>query len=369
MAEAIIDVVIGARTDQFGSAMQKAMGTLRRFIAIGSMTSFVRSTAAAADDMVDLAKRTGASLQTLQEFAFAAKQSGSSLQEFTSALKFLARAQVDALAGNDGAVAAFQRFGVSLADLRKMEADELLKAIARAVQSMGATSQVTADMLEVMGRGADTLLPAFRDGLDQLAQQAHEAGTVIRDDLLVELANMNDELDRTWSSFKADTTGLVATVLRGLDYLVTSLKSTFIDLKWLAAGATGNRPWSDETWREDDRLWRSFSARHGFMMFEDEGVSMGADPRVTRMLQRRKEKNRLWASIGDPGEIKSWEASTISDEQAARHSTLPAADALARIGGMRGGLDPARRIQETQLGVLRSMDQKLGRIHFDLNAD
>jgi hypothetical protein len=157
----------------------------------------------------DAATKTGASTKALQEFDYAAAQSGASLEDVTSALKKMQVAQVAALGGDEGKQNAFARLGVSLADLKSKNPEELFRQMAVALKSIAPSAQVTADVIETMGKSADVLLPAFREGFSEAADRAKELGLIIDDDIIKKLDDMAD----TWGTMGRQIMASLAPVL------------------------------------------------------------------------------------------------------------------------------------------------------------
>lgn len=144
-----------------------------------------------AGQIADLSERLGVSTDALQEFDFAARLSGTNLETFTGFLEKLSVSREEALQGNDELRESFARLGVSLEDLRTKRLEEITRQIGRAVQG-GDVQQLMPSLKGVGGRGAGALVPTFRMGLEDAAQQARSVGAIISPEDIAALDEIGD---------------------------------------------------------------------------------------------------------------------------------------------------------------------------------
>jgi len=155
-----------------------------------------------AGQIADLSQRLGVSTDALQEMDFAARLTGTNLETFTGFLEKLSVSREEALQGNDELRDSFARLGVSLEDLRTKRLEDLTRQIGRAVQS-GDVQQLMPALKGVGGRGAGALVPTFKAGLDEAAQQAREAGAIISAEDIAALDEAGDTFSALFQIIRA----------------------------------------------------------------------------------------------------------------------------------------------------------------------
>lgn len=184
--------------DSVGSienAARSAVRYLGGIVGTGALISYAKQTISWASAMGDLAKRTGVSVEKLQEWGYAADLAGASQNDITAALRRLAIAQVEASeAGKGTAFEAFQRFGLALAEIKGLRTEELFERISVAIKGMAPSAQVTTDTVELMGRSADNLLPAFREGFGAAAEEARKLGLIIDKEDIEAIKRLDDTI-------------------------------------------------------------------------------------------------------------------------------------------------------------------------------
>ena len=119
-----------------------------------------------AGEIDDLGKRAGISTDMLQGLSFAALQNGATVDDMVKALEKLAKAQRDAgLSSNSSSARAFQTLGFDLAAIKNQNIQQLFLQVADAIGRAGDSGAAMAASLELMGRSAGKLKPAFKAGL------------------------------------------------------------------------------------------------------------------------------------------------------------------------------------------------------------
>lgn len=206
--------------ERTGARMGKAFAGA---FAVRQIADMVRATVEWGGKINDAASKTGVAAESLQAFNYAAEQSGANLQDITQALKFLSKAMVEASANPKGDIAStFERLGVATKDLATSKPEQLFRYLAAAFQLLPDNAQSTADALKLMGRGADNLLPAFRDGFGAAVEQAKTLGIVVQDDIIKRLDDMGDRMARIraiWSGWMANAVGKDKSFSTGIDFL------------------------------------------------------------------------------------------------------------------------------------------------------
>lgn len=128
-----------------------AKGALGAFSA-GALTAFVKSAAAAADELGKTADKFGLSTQALRSFQLAATEAG---VDVATANKLLTEGQKrlgEAAAGTGEASKFIKLLGLNVKDLQKLSPDELFKTYADAIGTLGNKSEQFAAAAALMGR-------------------------------------------------------------------------------------------------------------------------------------------------------------------------------------------------------------------------
>ncbi len=203
-----------------------------QFLSAQGLLEFSKEILNTATELEHLSDRTGIGVEELQELDFAAKRTGTTLEAFVAVLRRLAVQKTAALGSPRGEAArAFSILGISANDLRGASPDELLKKISAGMKGATLNTQQFAAFLNVAGRTADQVLPAMRDGIDDLAKAAQNAGKVIKKDVIDELAAANKALSASLGGVLQAIVPVLAWILRGLDFASTFTKVALINAK------------------------------------------------------------------------------------------------------------------------------------------
>jgi hypothetical protein len=293
-------------------------------------TSFARDAIATGSAIEDTRKKVSLGAKAFQVYEHATKKSGGTTEGMVTAMKNLAKAQIEALKGSTDLRQRFERYGITLADLRKMNPEELFRAIARAIGEAPDSATTLDDTLKLLGKAGDDVLPAFRNGFADAADEAERLGLVIASDITAELDRAGDEIDiliRKWKVFSATVTGNLIKNIRG------NLQEIF---NFMAAG------------------------RLGGMIAKVTGSKVIGEMVAQAVMAIEQEKD---AEANTPKPDKPPEAPgdvrKVGDKTGAENFTVES-DALARIGGSRGGnAGELIRVQFQQLEVNRRMERHL----------
>jgi len=188
-----------------------------------------------AGQIADLSERLGVSTDALQEMDFAARLTGTNLETFTGFLEKLSVSREEALQGNDELRDSFARLGVSLEDLRTKRLEDLTRQIGRAVQG-GDAQQLMPTLRGIGGKSAGALVPTFKMGLDEAAQQARGAGAIISPEDIAAL----DEAGDKFTALARTMTGLIAPAIASVIDGMTGIKDAFVmGFKFIAGFVVG----------------------------------------------------------------------------------------------------------------------------------
>ncbi|WP_428063028.1 phage tail tape measure protein [Candidatus Avelusimicrobium fimicolum] len=223
---------------KFGKSMQKVGAS---FAAVGGAITAalgvaVKSLANAADVADDTAKRTGLTVEAVQELGYVAKMTGSNLATVEVALRTMQKGLTDNGTESAAFTSALETLGLSLAELRAMNPQAQFDALSQAIAGVTDPSQRAGLAMTVFGRAGTALLPMLAEGADGIAKlkdEAHKYGYVMSQEVAEAGSNFNDNLDR----LKGSLGGLAQQVVAGLLPTLNSL------VKYAADVVAGIKEW------------------------------------------------------------------------------------------------------------------------------
>jgi len=184
--------------------------------AVSHLTEFAKH-------LEELSLRTGASVETLQEWNFAAKVTGVSVDQIANAANKMQKA----LYTSDEA---FTRIGLSAAQLRQMAPEEAFAKVADAIRALPTAAEQAKAAILLFGKAGAEMLPLIKEGLGDLSARARELGIVMSGDDVAAAAafkRQTDELGAAWEGFKNQ---LAATLVKsgamqaGVKVLIDAMK-------------------------------------------------------------------------------------------------------------------------------------------------
>lgn len=208
----------------FNSAMTSKFGFAALAAGVGLMIKKVLDLGGA---MADMHNKTGMTTDDQQRLGYAAEQNGSSLDAVEKAMQKMQMSMVGAAGGNDKKLAAFEKFGVTLADIKSKNPSQLFEQIAKAVGQMGNDASVTDAMVQVMGRSAMELAPMMRDGFTEAIDEFDKLNLKIGPETLATLDYIGDKLVTIGAKIKKHFAEAVAGAFRGIMTAWSAMKHHF----------------------------------------------------------------------------------------------------------------------------------------------
>lgn len=224
---------------KFGKSMQKVGAS---FAAVGGAITAalgvaVKSLANAADVADDTAKRTGLTVEAVQELGYVAKMTGSNLATVEVALRTMQKGLTDSGTESAAFTSALETLGLSLAELRAMNPQAQFDALSQAIAGVTDPSQRAGLAMTVFGRAGTALLPMLAEGADGIAKlkdEAHKYGYVMSQEVAEAGSNFNDNLDRLKGSLGGLAQQVVAGLLPTLNSLVKCASDVVAGIKeWI----------------------------------------------------------------------------------------------------------------------------------------
>ena len=276
MAAKFLIEILG-KSDQFAGEVRKVVNSLNtemsqrvpgllrsglgRFFAVGAATGFARKMGEDASALKTLADRSGLTIEKLQELDYAARETNTSVNDFINAYRAMQVAQVAAARGNEEAALAFKVLGLNLEEVTKLSPAQLFDTLSRGIKNSALSSEQLNAVLKVFGRSADQLIPAWKTGLEELAEAARRAGQVIQTDVVNGLAEANDKWERTGRSVKAVVAPPLLKVAQGVDLISESSKVLWRNMQAGYYKFLGYDEAAKQALAERDRSWNEFLNR------------------------------------------------------------------------------------------------------------
>lgn len=169
--------------------------------AAGAMVNMTLETASTADELMTMSSVTGIAVETLQEMNYASELLDVSTDTMTGAMTKLTKNMSSAADGSESMMANFEALGVSVTDasgqLRDNE-DVFWDAI-DALGNIQNETERDAAAMEIFGKSARELNPLIEAGsgaFEELADEAHEVGYVMSDDMVESFGDLDDNMVR-----------------------------------------------------------------------------------------------------------------------------------------------------------------------------
>lgn len=181
-----------------------------------------------ADAMNDAAKKVGIASEQMQLFNLAAKQTGTDIASITQAMKFLAQNMAEATNKETSEAAlAFQQLRVSMDQVRGLRPDQMFLVLSERVRLLPDSVQKTSAALTLLGRTAQDLFPAMREGFAEATKKAKELHAVVSEADMEALEALKKKSSTLGAQLQARTAQGVAKVApfagRMMDVMTSSL--------------------------------------------------------------------------------------------------------------------------------------------------
>lgn len=182
-----------------GSAIKSAGAALAAGFSVQAIVGHAQAVTEHFGQIADAATRVGASAQEIQVLRQVFIANASSAAELGTAMEFLNVKTGDALAGNDQAIAAFGRLGISTEQLSATQgnAARQLELVAGSLTSIIDPSERAAAMQDLLGRSGKSTQEAMLDLGNTLNDKLNEAlreGTILTDQQVQKFADLDDRM-------------------------------------------------------------------------------------------------------------------------------------------------------------------------------
>lgn len=138
-------------------------------------------TAKAGDKLIKTADALGISTDAYQELSYAMQRGGASEAEFSAGLKQLQSQMAAAASGNSRAVKAFRSLGISISEVKSLNAEEMFARISDELAAMDDPALRVRTGIQLLGGSGEKLASALSGGSEALADlrsRARQSGFV-----------------------------------------------------------------------------------------------------------------------------------------------------------------------------------------------
>lgn len=203
--------------------------------AAAGLTAFTVATASSAAAIDDAAKRTGASVEGLQELRHAGEQSGTSFEGIVKGLR-----KVNAAMSDNKAREAMEGLGLSLEALDKMSPEDRFVAIGGAIGALGDEVQRAEAAAAIFGEKVGSeLMPLFdagAAGIEDFRKEAHELGQVMNGESVSALASFDDTVAKVTGSIRGLAGTLAGQLAPYLEPIATRITEIVASVtQWMQA--------------------------------------------------------------------------------------------------------------------------------------
>lgn len=178
----------GIATAALGAAMAGATGAV-----VGG----AKSVSEYGDKVDKMSQKLGLSTDAYQKWDYVLNLAGTDMQSTAAGLKTLTNKLDDAKNGNEGAIAAFERLGISMEQAANMSREDLFAAAISGFQQMEDSTERAALANDLFGRSGQNLAPLFNtssEATQEMINRAEEYGMVMSQDAVAASAAFQDSL-------------------------------------------------------------------------------------------------------------------------------------------------------------------------------
>ena len=233
--------VLGANL--LSGVLQKGLETIASKFAemAKAVVEFGLNVVALADDLNTLARQTGLSTDTLQEFQYASAFIDVEVSTMTGSLTKLTKNMYSASTGSKSASSAFETLGVNIynADGSLRDSYDVFLDSIDALGKIDDEARRDGLAMSIFGKSAQQLNPLILAGsgaLEEYARQAREAGYVLDSETLGAMNAVNDEVDAMKLQFEALENQLGTAVAPVIHEVILSMQDFVAAVDWQTVG-------------------------------------------------------------------------------------------------------------------------------------
>lgn len=207
------------------------VGTLGGVVyALGKVTL---SAADSADEIAELAGKTGMSTETIQELNYAADFLETSTETIGSSMAKMTRNMDSARSGTGDAAEAFKALHIRIKDGNGQlkDSETVFYQVIDALGRVRNETEKDALSMAIFGKSAmdlNNLILAGSDGVKEYAKQAHEVGAVMDDETIAkmnELKDATDKMNKQWDAVKLQFAQVLLPIMTDLAEAINGIST------------------------------------------------------------------------------------------------------------------------------------------------
>lgn len=247
-------VDIAARTASLESGIQKATSQIEGFgnsvrkvtelvgggFSAGAIVDFTERIIAAGAELERASVRVGTGGQAFAELNYAAKQSGVGTDQLTTAMTRMNRAISEAGTGGKQQIEVLTALGLTFEQLKKLSPDQQFEILADRISKLASPADKARAEMELFGRAGGELAPLLEQGaagIEKMRSEAERLGAAFSDDVLKQLEEAHQSIDRVEQSAGAMATTFVAKAVPSIQAFTDSLTAVMSGDKLLSLKA------------------------------------------------------------------------------------------------------------------------------------
>jgi hypothetical protein len=182
-----------------------------------------------------LSEKTGIAIGTLAGIQHVSEASGVSFDSVSSALTRLTKNQATAIEGGAQQVAAFERIGISVNELKTLSPEELFYRVATAMSNSTSHAAENASAFTLLGKGGAALIPIFNqngEAIRGMVEEAAKSSNVTKEAGLASLdwEKQTANLSEAWRALLIPVMQAAVPVLKAAETAGTSIAMVFRDV-------------------------------------------------------------------------------------------------------------------------------------------
>lgn len=222
--KAKFDITAQDKTKGAFTSVNKSLGGLKTaFAALGAGITFagistlVKETLNANDNIAKLSQSTGLGVEALNSYDLAAQLAGTNIEQFSKGVGRLQRSMFDSVAGLKESAEAFEAMGVEIqkTDGTLRDTEDVLLDVADKFETYEDGASKAALAQRLFGRGGVALIPLLNQGADAIRAYTEEnraLGNVLTEDVAKASERVNDNFARLGTA----VTGTGRQIVEGL---------------------------------------------------------------------------------------------------------------------------------------------------------
>ena len=364
----------GVMAKNVGKKIKSSLsGRMVGLFGVAALGKFTKDAVEAANKVDHLSRRLNIGTEDFQKLDFAAKMSGSTTDSLAISLQRIDEAQGRVTNGTKETINAFKLFGVSADEAVGIDKAELFKRVAAELKNVVPTGQQKRAIQQLFGAEAGLKnIRMFTEGLDGMMDTAEKSGTVMADEQIRMAGDFKDQL----AAFKAETlpifleigTSALSAAVSTVDHIkiivnavamaivkaqelsksyFKSMKMDSVamlrDIQRIPLELMGNKKLADKLFGKRKASSPSIGDNVGSVLttFNDE---------LAQGFVKLAEKQEAREEASKAAREKAAQAPVdLGASGAGAKPTKVKADALARIGGFRGGISPEINLLKQQI--------------------